>query len=81
MQKAALGKQGLVYSDQLLDIHSANSTKGFNAISVFTSDNAMADVLKIVYANGIQFIALRSVGYNNVDLIFILKSKIKMLNL
>lgn len=68
LQKAALEKQELVFMSQPLDINSTDNTKGFTAISLFTTDNAMADVLKIIYANGVRFIALRSVGHDNVDL-------------
>jgi D-lactate dehydrogenase len=68
LEKAALEKQKLFYTNKSLDVNSAIDTKGFNAISLFTSDNAMADVLKIVHTNGVRFISLRSVGFDNIDL-------------
>jgi D-lactate dehydrogenase len=80
LQQASLNIQELVYTDELLNLNSANHTKGFNAISLFTSDNAMGDVLKIIYANGIRFIALRSVGHDNVDLSVAKELGIKVAN-
>ncbi len=80
LKMAALGKQELVFIDQSLDINSAINTKGFTTISLFSSDNAMADVLKIIYANGIRFITLRSVGHDNVDLYTAKELGIKVAN-
>lgn len=80
LEKASFGKQELFYTEQLLDLHSANNTKGFDAISLFTADNAMADVLAKLYTNGIRFIALRSAGHDNVDLAEARKLGIKVAN-
>jgi D-lactate dehydrogenase len=68
LQRAAKGKQELFFTNQSLDLHSASDAKGFSAISLFTSDHAMADVLDILNTNGIKYITLRSVGHDHVDL-------------
>jgi D-lactate dehydrogenase len=51
-----------------LSIETAPLSAGFDAISLFVSDDASAPVLDILHSNGIRFIALRSAGYNNVDI-------------
>ena len=50
--------------------------KGYEAVALFTSDNASSAVLQKLYDNGVKFIALRSVGYDHVDL-----AKAKQLNI
>lgn len=51
-----------------LSIETAPLSAGFNAISLFVNDDASAPVLDMLHSNGIRFIALRSAGYNNVDI-------------
>lgn len=80
LEKASLGKQELVFTEQLLDIKSANNAKGFDAVSLFTVDNAMKDVLAILHIIGVRFITLRSVGHDNVDLAVANKLGIKVAN-
>ncbi len=58
----------LFFSDQALSVKSASLSAGFDAVSLFTSDDASAPVLELLYQNGIRYIALRSAGYNHVDL-------------
>jgi D-lactate dehydrogenase len=42
--------------------------EGFEGISIFTTDNASDTVLEKLYLCGVRYIALRSVGYDNIDL-------------
>lgn len=42
--------------------------KGSEAVSIFSSDDASGNVLEMLYAIGVKFIALRSTGFNHVDL-------------
>lgn len=42
--------------------------KGSEAVSIFSSDDASGNVLEMLHANGVKFIALRSTGFNHVDL-------------
>ncbi len=42
--------------------------KGCEAVSLFSSDDASDNVLEQLYSLGIKYIALRSTGYNHVDL-------------
>jgi D-lactate dehydrogenase len=41
---------------------------GFEAVCIFSADRACASTLKALYQYNIQYISLRSVGYDNVDL-------------
>ena len=68
LEKAAQGKHQLAYSAYALDIHTAKLAQGYNVVSIFTSCNASADVLDKLYENGVRFVALRSVGFNHIDL-------------
>ncbi len=42
--------------------------EGCTAISIFSKDKADATILTQLHKMGVQFIALRSAGYNNIDL-------------
>jgi D-lactate dehydrogenase len=42
--------------------------KGCEAVSLFSSDDASDDILEQLHSQGIKYIALRSTGYNHVDL-------------
>jgi D-lactate dehydrogenase len=66
--KAAVGKHELGFTEQPLNESTANLAKGFEAVALFTSDNASAEVLEKLNECGVKFIALRSVGYDHVDL-------------
>ena len=43
-------------------------TKGFDVVCVFVNDSITLPIVEQLYANGVKLIALRSAGYNNVDL-------------
>jgi D-lactate dehydrogenase len=68
MEKALHGNHELVYTEQSLNGNTTKLAKGFDAISLFTSDDAASPVLEKLYACGVRYIALRSVGHDNVDL-------------
>jgi len=59
--------QSEMIPDQLT-IESAHLAQGFEAVSLFTSDQAHSDVLDILNDCGVKYIALRSVGFEHVDL-------------
>lgn len=66
--KAAAGKHELSFTEKQLDETTAHLAKGFQIVALFTSDKASAEVLTILHECGVKFIALRSVGYDHVDL-------------
>jgi len=68
LEKAAQGKHELIFTEQHLDETTVNLAEGFEAISLFASDKASAEVLEKLNQFGVKFIALRSVGYDHVDL-------------
>lgn len=43
-------------------------TKGYNTLCLFVNDAISAKVIDRIYENGVQLIAMRCAGYNNVDL-------------
>ena len=60
-----------------IDIHFTSKNLGtktakiaahYDAISIFTSDDASEDVLKRLFNLGIKYIAIRSAGYDNINI-------------
>lgn len=51
-----------------LNIHTAILSQGFDAICIFVNDDCNADVLEQLKLNGVQYILLRSAGFNHIDL-------------
>ncbi len=68
LERANNGTHQLTYMDTRLTEQTAIFTKGYDAVSLFVSDDASALVLEILREQGIRFIVLRSAGFNNVDL-------------
>ena len=66
--KEANNKHELIFSAYPLEQNTAKLSKDCNAIIAFTSDNLSAEILNELYHNGIRFIALRSVGYDHINL-------------
>lgn len=67
-EKISTKNYQLLFSDQALTDKTAALAAGCDAVCLFANDDASAPVLELLYQNGIRFIALRSAGYNNVDL-------------
>jgi len=65
--KANNGKNDLRMLDTCLTLDTPSLAKGCNAISIFTQDLASAPVLDKLHDLGVNFIALRSAGFNNID--------------
>jgi D-lactate dehydrogenase len=68
-EKFILDKDKFHVFNLSLSVETAQLSSGFDAISLFVSDDASAPVLEILHAKGVRFIALRSAGYNNVDMV------------
>jgi D-lactate dehydrogenase len=58
----------LVFFEPRLNIETAPLASSFPAICSFVNDQLNAEVLNHLVAGGTKFIALRSAGFNNVDL-------------
>jgi D-lactate dehydrogenase len=68
MEKAAKGKHELFFTEEPLNENTAILAKGYDAVALFTSDNASAKVIEQLATHGVKYLALRSVGYDHVDL-------------
>jgi D-lactate dehydrogenase len=68
LEKAAKGKLEVVFTESPLNETTAHLAEGYDAVALFTSDNASEKVIEHLYNIGIRFIALRSVGYDHVDI-------------
>jgi D-lactate dehydrogenase len=56
------------YINNRLSEDTAPLAIGYDAVCAFVNDDISSAVVDLLYENGIQLIALRSAGYNNVDL-------------
>lgn len=50
-----------------LNINSVGHSKNYTAVSVPGSNVVDSDVMKKLHENGIKFLAVRSIGFNNID--------------
>ncbi len=58
----------LIYHEARLQADSAPIANGCEAVCVFVNDDVDRPVLEILAASGVRLVALRSTGFNNVDL-------------
>jgi D-lactate dehydrogenase len=58
----------LVFFEPRLTPQTAQLAHGFEAVCSFVNDKVNAQVLEVLHAGGVRLIALRSAGYNHVDL-------------
>ncbi|MFN7020805.1 MAG: 2-hydroxyacid dehydrogenase [Phycisphaerales bacterium] len=57
----------LAYLDARLSAVTADLARGVPAVSIFVGDDASAGVLRALHAGGTRLLALRSAGFNHVD--------------
>ena len=62
------GRHNLKFVDVQLNSTTSYLAKDSKAVSIFVNDDASAEVLDILHSSGVRFLALRSAGYNNVNL-------------
>ncbi|SFC04193.1 D-lactate dehydrogenase [Parapedobacter composti] len=58
----------LVYYETHLGPHIVNAVEDSTAICAFVNDKLNAEVLQVLAEKGVKYIALRSAGFNNLDL-------------
>ena len=58
----------LVFLEPRLDIHTSALAEGCDAVCLFVHDDASRQALERLASLGIRFVALRSAGFNHVDL-------------
>ena len=68
LEAANARNHSMTFIENPLTAESALLAKGCEAASIFVGDDASAQVLKLLSKSGIKFLALRSAGYNHVDL-------------
>jgi len=56
----------VIYTKDALDSETAIQTVAFDAISIFSGDDASSIVLEKLWDLGVRYITLRSAGYNNI---------------
>jgi D-lactate dehydrogenase len=66
--EANAGKHELIFTEASLDTGTAPLAQGCEAASIFVSDQAGAEQLAALKRFGVKFLALRSAGYNHLDL-------------
>lgn len=57
----------LKFLDFKLTIESVEFAKGYDAVCVFVNDNVNEQIIDRLHSLGVQMIALRCAGYNNID--------------
>jgi D-lactate dehydrogenase len=68
LEVANAGKHSLKLMSNSLTVETAALAKGYEAVSIFVNDDASAPVLQVLSKAGVQFLVLRSAGYNHVDI-------------
>jgi D-lactate dehydrogenase len=68
LEQANDKKHELLFIDTRLTQETAMFANGYTAVSLFVSDDASEQVLNYLHSIGVRFIALRSAGFNNVDM-------------
>lgn len=56
------------YTDKALSASTAQLAHGYDAVSIFTHDDAGKKVLQTLHTDGVKYIAIRAAGYDNVDI-------------
>ncbi len=68
LQKANYAHHKVKYIPDALDTNTAIKAVGFEAISIFSGDDACLVVLEKLRDLGVKYITLRSTGYNNIQI-------------
>jgi D-lactate dehydrogenase len=61
-------KHDLTVTSKPLNLDTASMAKGYDAVVLFTNDDASGDVLRKLHQVGVQYVATRSVGIDHIDL-------------
>ena len=68
LENSFVGKFEIASTEKALDIDTVEMCKSFDAVALFSNDNASSEVLEKLAAFGVKYISLRSVGYDHVNL-------------
>lgn len=65
---AAKDEHEVRFVTEALSLSTVALAEGSSAVAIFTSDDASAPVLEQLAALGVQFVAVRAAGYDQVDM-------------
>jgi D-lactate dehydrogenase len=68
LEVANNNKHDLIFLEEALSMDTVSLAKGCHAVSIFTNDDASAEVLEQLKEINIQHIAIRAAGYDQTDL-------------
>ncbi|OZV69684.1 2-hydroxyacid dehydrogenase [Winogradskyella aurantia] len=68
LKKANSGKHKLTFIEEALSSQTAEKAVGFDAVSIFSADEACFITVEKLKDFGVKYITLRSVGHDNVNL-------------
>ncbi len=68
LEKANSNNHVITYTKNALDSETAIQAAGYKAISIFSGDDASNVVLEKLWELGVRYIAIRSTGFNNIQL-------------
>jgi D-lactate dehydrogenase len=68
LNAANTANETLKFISEPLSINNVSQAKSYDAICIFVSDDCSAPVLEALVRNGVKHIAIRAVGFENVDL-------------
>lgn len=74
------GTYSIQFTSKPLSIDTVEEATGFDAISIFTGDDASGNVLSALKKKGVKFITTRAAGYDNIDIIKAEELKISIAN-
>lgn len=80
LKKANTKGLEMILSPDRLTTNTAMKALGFDAISIFSADDASTNVLEKLHDFGVKYITLRSTGYDNVHLKTARKFNIRVAN-
>ena len=80
IEKAADPSISMTFTAEALNESTVHLAQGFESIAVFTADNVNAEILEKLAKFGVRFIALRSVGFDHVDIKKACELNIKVAN-
>jgi D-lactate dehydrogenase len=80
LKTAAVERHEIQFTEKRLTLETASFAEGYDAVALFTSDDASSPVLKKLAQCGVKFIALRSAGYDHVDLTVAIQLGIRVAN-
>jgi D-lactate dehydrogenase len=69
LKRANLLHFDLDFTEKSLGVYTTSLSKGYDCVCVFTNDDVSAQVLRDLKSFGVKYIAARSAGYDNIDLL------------